>query len=217
MMFLRMLPLAAGILAVLWVSAGRVNMPMFWAYTGVLWLIPGTIYTVLLHRSPALLAERIHPPNDRDKATRRIALPMVLSHYVLSGVDVGRWRWSEVPPAAQGTAFVLVALSLALVGWTLLSNPYASSAVRIQGERDHKVMTGGPYAYVRHPMYLAVLIFACSSGPALGSWWSSLTLLPLLAVFVRRTLMEDKMLHTELRGYADYATKVRWRVIPGIF
>ena len=122
-----------------------------------------------------------------------------------------------MPPAAQIAGFVTIVGSFTLVLWTLLSNPYASSAVRIQSERGHTVISTGPYAFVRHPMYLAVFFFVFASGPALGSWWSALALLPLLAVFVRRTLIEDRMLHDELPGYATYARKVRFRVVPGLF
>jgi protein-S-isoprenylcysteine O-methyltransferase Ste14 len=66
-------------------------------------------------------------------------------------------------------------------------------------------------------MYLAVLLFSLSSGLALGSGWAGLLLVPLLGIFVRRTLKEDRMLHEELPGYTEYATRVRWRVVPGIF
>ena len=79
------------------------------------------------------------------------------------------------------------------------------------------MIAGGPYALVRHPMYLGVLLFAPGSAMALGSWWSIVPLLPVLATFVRRTLFEDRMLHEELPGYGEYAARVRWRVVPGLF
>jgi protein-S-isoprenylcysteine O-methyltransferase Ste14 len=79
------------------------------------------------------------------------------------------------------------------------------------------VITTGPYALVRHPMYLAVALVCLGSGPALGSWWAGLALVPVLAIFVRRTVIEDRMLHRELAGYAEYAARVRWRVVPGVF
>jgi protein-S-isoprenylcysteine O-methyltransferase Ste14 len=104
-----------------------------------------------------------------------------------------------------------------LVLWTLLSNPYASSAVRIQADRDQHVVDTGPYAWVRHPMYLAVVLVVLGSGPALGSWAAAPVLWPILAVFVRRTLLEDAMLHAELGGYRDYAARVPWRIVPGVF
>ncbi len=219
MMFLVTIPFAIFTFGCLALDAGRVDLPAHWAYALGFWLGAGTIYTLLMRKSPALVHERFRPPKgrDRDRATRLIALPLMIAHYALAGADAGRFGWSHVPVPVQLAGFAFVAGSLALVGWTLLSNPYASTAVRIQDERDHRVLSTGPYALVRHPMYLGVLLFGLGSGPALGSWWAGLLLLPLLAVFVRRTLKEDRMLHAELKGYAEYAGKVRSRVVPGLF
>jgi protein-S-isoprenylcysteine O-methyltransferase Ste14 len=122
-----------------------------------------------------------------------------------------------MPLAARLVGLSLVATAMGLVGWTLLENPFASSAVRIQPERGQRVITTGPYAIVRHPMYLGVLLFCLGSGPALGSWWSALPLVAVVPVFIRRTLLEDRMLQAELVGYADYSARVRWRVVPGVF
>jgi protein-S-isoprenylcysteine O-methyltransferase Ste14 len=216
MMFVRTLIFAAVISIPLFAGAGR-WVPAFLTYVVLLWLTSGTIYTLLQWKSPALVAERFKPPSDRDRASRRIAIPLMLLHYLIAALDVGRFGWSTVPAAAQVAGFVIAFGSLALVGWTLLSNPYASTAVRVQSERGHTVISTGPYAFVRHPMYLAVLLFGLGSGPALGSWWSGLALLPVLVVFVRRTLLEDRMLHDELPGYRDYARRVHYRVVPGIF
>lgn len=217
MMFIKTLPLGLFLALVLFASAGRLDVPAFWLYAVGLWLLAASIYSLLARRSPELIAERLRPPSDRDRATRRMALPLVLGHLVIAGLDVARFHWSVVPLWVQLLGFTFVLCSMLLVGWVLLSNPYASSAVRIQGERDQHVISTGPYAIVRHPMYLGVVLFTAGSGVALGSFWAGLILLPLVAVFIRRTLIEDKMLHSELGGYADYAAKVRWRVIPGMF
>jgi len=215
-MYLRTSPLAIFVAILLATSTGRVDVAAFAAYGALVWLAAGTIYTLALRRHPGLVAERMKPPNDRDRGSRLVSVPLVVAHYVVAGLDA-RFGWSAVPLAAQIAGFALVALGLALVGWTLLSNPYASSAVRIQHDREHRVITGGPYAVVRHPMYLGVLLFVPGSALALGSWWASLPLVPLLLVFVRRTLFEDRMLHAELAGYREYADRVRWRVVPGVF
>jgi protein-S-isoprenylcysteine O-methyltransferase Ste14 len=216
MMYVRTFVLAIGASVPLFIGAGR-WVPAFVVYAVMLWLISGTILTVLLRKSPGLVAERMKPPSDRDRNSRRIALPLMLLHYLIAGLDVGRFGWSTVPTSVQIVGFLAILAAFVLTGWTFLSNPFASAAVRIQSERGHTVITTGPYAFVRHPMYLGVLFFALGSGPALGSWWSELVLLPVLVVFVRRTLLEDRMLHAELAGYEAYAQKVRSRVIPGIF
>jgi protein-S-isoprenylcysteine O-methyltransferase Ste14 len=215
MMYARTLVIGIAVAVPLFAGAGR-WVAAFLAYAVMIWLVSGTVYTVLLRKSPGLVAERMKPPGDRDRASRRIAIPLMLAHYLLAGLDA-RVGWSSVPAAAQMAGFAASGAALVIVGWTLLSNPYASTAVRIQAERGHTVVTTGPYAFVRHPMYFAVLLYGLGSGPALGSWWSMLALLPVLVVFVRRTLVEDRMLRDELPGYDAYARRVRFRVIPGIF
>lgn len=214
MIFLKTFPIAVFVTAVLCVSAGGWQYPFFFAYSAVLWLSSSTINTLAPRE---LVAERMKPPSDRDRATRLISFPVVLGHYVVAGLDVGRFQWTFVPVWLQAVGLGLVTLGMGLVGWTLLSNPFASSAVRIQSERKQTVITTGPYALVRHPMYLGVVFFTLGSGLALGSWVSWAMALPLLGVFVRRTLKEDRMLHDELEGYAEYAKKVRWRVVPFVF
>jgi protein-S-isoprenylcysteine O-methyltransferase Ste14 len=213
MMFLRTLPIAVLTWMLLFLGSGKWAVSWFFVYTGVVWFSAGLIYTM----APAgLVAERMKPPSDRDKRSRRVALPFVIAHYVLAGLDV-RFGWSSMPLAARLVGLSLVATAMGLVGWTLLENPFASSAVRIQPERGQRVITTGPYAIVRHPMYLGVLLFCLGSGPALGSWWSALPLVAVVPVFIRRTLLEDRMLQAELVGYADYSARVRWRVVPGVF
>lgn len=107
--------------------------------------------------------------------------------------------------------------ALLLIASTLASNPYASSAVRVQHDRDQQVISHGPYGIVRHPMYLSGLIVCVGGGAALGSWYAGLALQPLVPIFVRRTLVEDARLHRELAGYAAYAGSVRRRTVPGVF
>lgn len=197
-------------------SAGTLAVPAFYVYIA-LWVVQmvGT-YALVARRHPELIEERARPPSDRDKATRAASLLPTLGHLVLAGLDV-RHGWSQVPFALQITAFVVMSAGLWFVTWTLLTNQYASSAVRIQEERGHEVITHGPYAIVRHPMYFGVFLLSLAGGLALGSWWSGLALALLIPIFVRRTAKEDRMLHEELEGYPDYAAKVRYRVVPFVY
>jgi protein-S-isoprenylcysteine O-methyltransferase Ste14 len=204
------------ILAILLGAAGRWDVWFFWAWTGVIWTTATFTYTWLGHRDPEFLRERLAPPSDRDRATRRLVALPFLALLVIAGLDV-RLGWSPVPLGATIAGLGLVALGFALVAWVLLTNRFASSAVRIQEERGHRVITNGPYRIVRHPMYLAVVLVCIGSGPALGSWLATLPLLPVAAIFVRRTRIEDRMLLRELAGYDTYASNVRWRVIPLVF
>jgi protein-S-isoprenylcysteine O-methyltransferase Ste14 len=217
MLFLRSFVLAVAIGGLLFIPTQRLDLPAFWAYVALLWLNAVGTYTLLLRRSPELVAERMRPPSDRDRATRIVSALSIAAHLVLAGLDVGRFGWSAVPLPVQLAGFALMVVGLAFVDLTLLSNPFASSAVRIQRERHHAVITDGPYAVVRHPMYLGTFLFCLGSGFALGSPLAALALLPVVVMFVRRTLREDRMLHDELPGYPEYATRVRWRIAPGLF
>lgn len=98
----------------------------------------------------------------------------------------------------------------------MLANSFFSIAVRLQPDRNQVVVSRGPYQYVPHPGYTGGILYLLFGGLALGSWWASLTAIPALALTVRRTLLEDSMLHAGLPGYADYAKKVSFRLTPGI-
>ena len=93
-----------------------------------------------------------------------------------------------------------------------------SSAIRIQTDRGQHVVTTGPYAFVRHPGYAAGILIIAASGPALGSWLAAaLVVIFSLPFLLYRAITEDRILQVELAGYSDYAARVRWRLIPGIW
>jgi protein-S-isoprenylcysteine O-methyltransferase Ste14 len=105
----------------------------------------------------------------------------------------------------------------ALVAWSTVVNRFYSPAVRIQEDRGQEVITSGPYRFVRHPGYIGWILFFLFSGLALGSWLSVLPTLVVVAVTIRRTVIEDRMLHGSLKGYTEYAQNVRYRLIPGVW
>jgi protein-S-isoprenylcysteine O-methyltransferase Ste14 len=216
MMILRTLVLALVVAAVLFGAAGRLDLPAFWLYVGLWWVNAAALYTVLAKRHPDLVAERMAPPEDRDRASRAISVLLLLVHLAVAGLQA-RSGTLVLPLPLQIVGFVSVTLGLLLIDWTLLSNPFASSAVRVQHDRDQRVIDSGPYGLVRHPMYTGVFLVLAGSGLALGSPWSVLVLLPVAVVFVRRTLVEDRMLQEELEGYRTYAAHVRSRLVPGLF
>ena len=104
-----------------------------------------------------------------------------------------------------------------LTTWAAWVNPFFSPAVRIQAERGQRVIRAGPYAIVRHPGYATILLCMVASRVALNSLLSIIPAIIYLAVTVRVTAIEDRMLHDELAGYADYTAQVRYRLIPGIW
>jgi protein-S-isoprenylcysteine O-methyltransferase Ste14 len=110
-----------------------------------------------------------------------------------------------------------LAASLSLVLWALTQNRFFSPVVRIQTERGHHLITRGPYRFIRHPGYLGGAGSALCGAIALGSCWALLPAAGVAGVLLRRTILEDRFLHRELAGYQDYARKVRYRVLPGIW
>ncbi|MBN8611161.1 MAG: isoprenylcysteine carboxylmethyltransferase family protein [Deltaproteobacteria bacterium] len=201
---------------VLFGCAGRIDVWTFWAWLAVMWGTFAAIYTRLEKTNPELVRERMKPPSDRDRATRRLVALPFLAMLVIAGLDV-RFGWTPVSTTVSAIGLVFWFLGLAISGWVLFANPYASSAVRIQDERGQRVIDTGPYAFVRHPMYTAVVVVCLACGPALGSWLAGLCALPVIVIFLRRTSIEDRMLHGELAGYVDYAARVRWRVVPFVY
>ena len=99
----------------------------------------------------------------------------------------------------------------------MVSNEYFSPIVRIQRDRGHAVQSGGPYRYIRHPGYLSLLISYLILPVALGSWWAEIPAVLLVINLLVRTTLEDRTLQSELEGYQEYTSRVRFRLIPGIW
>jgi protein-S-isoprenylcysteine O-methyltransferase Ste14 len=204
---------------ILFGSAGTWDLPMFWAYIVVMAVLSSSGYLWLSRHDPDLIKERLHPgPGEHDRLSIGLMYVILAVHWGIAGLDVGRWHWSgRMPLAVQLGGLTGYTLGLGLSIWPMLVNPFFSSAVRIQADRGQYVITAGPYRYVRHPGYSGGLLILLCSGLALGSWWSMLPMLIAVAGLIRRTLLEDHMLQKELVGYTDYAQKVRYRLVPGLW
>jgi len=204
--------------AILLGAAGRLDLLSMWAYAG-LWLLSSI--AGVLTADPGLVRERLRPgPGARETFALAVfaATVIVLAHWVIAGVDVGRLHWSDaVPRALRWMGFLVLGTSLAVAHWSTYVNPFFSSVVRIQSERGHRVVSSGPYAYVRHPGYAAGIGMALSSGLALGSWLSVLPNLFGIALLVRRIGMEESVLAEDLDGYDEYRRRVRYRLVPGVW
>lgn len=204
---------------VLFATAGRLNLPMFWAYIGVMAVFSSLGYLWLYRHNPDLIKERLRPgPGEHDRLSLGLLYVTLPVHWAIAGLDVGRFHWSgPMPLMVQIAGLIGYALGMGLGIWSMLVNPFFSSAVRVQADRGQYVITTGPYRFVRHPGYSGGLLFLLCSGPALGSWWSILPMLLGVAGLIRRTRLEDRMLQKELAGYSDYAKKVRYRLVPGVW
>jgi len=215
-MALRLIAMFSILLLALLLPAGRLDLPFVWAYVGVLLL--GVVFVGLtLDRD--LLRERLQPaPGGRDRNLRIIALPFFVAHFLVAGLDAGRFHWSTpAPTPVRIAATVLMAACFGLGMWAMKTNRFFSPVVRIQKERGHTLVTGGPYRFIRHPGYASALVGYPCGAIVLGSWWSLLPLLPLLGLLLRRAILEDRFLHEHLAGYCEFAQRVRFRLIPGVW
>ncbi len=195
-------------------GAGRFDLPFFWATLGVM-ISVAIIAMLTIDRG--LLRERLNPaPGGTDRHIRAMIMPFSLAHLGLAGLDA-RYGWSHVPFAAQLCGLIVMAIAFSLSIWAMRVNLFFSPVVRIQSERGHRLVTNGPYAYIRHPGYLAAVILLASSGISLGSWWSLLPNIGAILVIFRRLLLEDRFLHKNLDGYRDYAQRVRSRLVPAVW
>ncbi len=202
--------------AVLFGCAGRWDLPMFWAYLGV-WAAAMVI--ALLVIDEGLIKERTRPgPGGKDYATAMVLTPLWLGQNIAAALDVGRYHWSDsVPPVVQAIGLAAMVAGAAVLVWAEAVNRFFSPVIRIQTERGHHVITTGPYAYVRHPGYASSPFLFIGGGLVLGSWTAALIGLFLIVPLVIRTAREDRILHGQLDGYAAYAQKVRYRLIPGVW
>ena len=133
-------------------------------------------------------------------------------------MDVGHWHVaSSVPFAVQLLAFVLMTTAWSCVLWSMVANMYFSSAIRLQEDRGQKVVAGGPYAWMRHPGYAFSSIGFLTEGIALGSWLTIIPTIFIVSHLVYRTILEERMLQPGLPGYAEYAAKVPFKWIPGVW
>lgn len=201
---------------IFFIPAGTLDYWEAWVYCIVL-LVPFLfVLTYLLSKDPELLARRIRH-NEKESAQRRIigaSGVIFFIGFLIPGLD-HRYGWSEIPAGAVLGADVLVILGYVLVFLVFKENPFASRVVEV--EPDQKVISTGPYALVRHPMYLGTSIMWLATPVALGSYWALPVFLILPIVLVYRIRNEEEVLLRELPGYREYTQNVRYRLIPGIW
>ena len=174
-------------------------------------------------RHPGLTAERQNIENIRGaKAWDKVLAPLmavslVFPMVIVAGLD-HRYDWSpEFPLWLNIIGFILIALGYAFAAWAVAENRFFYSVVIIQTDRGHVVCDSGPYRFVRHPGYAGNIFPLFGIVLALGSVWTLVPAVVALLISVVRTVLEDRTLQEELPGYRDYARRVRYRLIPGIF
>jgi protein-S-isoprenylcysteine O-methyltransferase Ste14 len=205
---------------IIFISAGHLD---YWP--GLIYVIIGLIMFVLSHTvfrlDPELLEERAKAGEGTKKWDKNILLlsfVMTISMYVTAGLDSGRYHWSP----DFHWSLILLGIIMTISGQLLFliaqkQNKFFSSTVRIQTNREHKVCDTGLYKMVRHPAYLGSIIQTLGFPLLFASLWSLIPIFLLLILLITRTSMEDKTLQDELKGYAEYSQKTRYKIIPFVW
>jgi protein-S-isoprenylcysteine O-methyltransferase Ste14 len=207
--------------AILFGTAGTFNWPEAWVFLIIQfgWSAALTVY--LWNHDPELLKDRLKftkkSAKGWDKVLTIVSIPFYIPYLVIPGLDAVRYQWSHVPVWAKVACFILMTASFLWISRIMKENTYLSRFVEIQEERGHKVITTGPYKFVRHPMYIGATILMLVLPVALGSLYALIPAAFCAAYVIIRTALEDRTLHKELEGYVEYAQKTKYRLIPGIW
>ena len=202
----------------LFATSGRLDWVMAWVYMGM--LVVNTIIVVQL-MDPGLVDERAGMVEGAKKWDVPLAIIVgrlgPLACLIVAGLDQ-RYGWTgQVSQGLQIGGAVVTALGLALGDWAMIANKFFSPLVRIQRERGHVVVSSGPYRFVRHPGYSAGVCTNLAGPMMLSSWWALIPAGVTVIATVIRTVLEDRTLREELDGYEEYAQRVRYCLIPGIW
>ena len=207
--------------ALLFVPAGTLHWPAAWLFLGTIGILGVAGGLWLARHDPALLAERMRPMMQHDQPAADKTFVLVfgfaaLIWFLAIGLDM-RAHGVRIPGAWQALGFLLLLLSSGFILWVMRENSFAAPVIKLQTERGHRVISTGPYAFVRHPMYSGTVLFFVGAPLLLGSCWGVATS-PLFAVlFAFRVVIEERALVAGLPGYADYAARVRYRLAPGLW
>ena len=200
-------------------AAGTLSWPMAWA---VLAIYAISKAAALICVNPELIKERTKLGHEVDYREMVFAtcgyLCLYPGTFVVAGLDAVRFGPAiPISQSIQITMLFVFALGYGFSFWAVLSNPFFTTNVRIQDDRDHLVITSGPYALIRHPGYAGVLFAHIALPFVLGSIWAFVPAIVGTIFFILRTSREDQLLQEGLAGYREYQTRVRWRLLPGVW
>jgi protein-S-isoprenylcysteine O-methyltransferase Ste14 len=196
--------------------AGTWQLPFFWVVFATQAAIGLTGLFIL---DDELIKERIRPRGkDEDPWAPIILTVLCLAGLSLAALDVGRWHFSDdISPPIQIIAVLLQAIGWIGLLWTMQTNRFFSSAVRLQPDRQQEVIKTGPYRWIRHPGYAFSALAFLTQSIAFGSFISLIPALLIVAVFMYRATLEERILKQGLPGYAEFMEQVRFRLLPGIW
>jgi protein-S-isoprenylcysteine O-methyltransferase Ste14 len=205
----------------LFVSAGTLHWPAAWLFLATMAILGVASGLWLARVDPELLAERMRPTMQQgqpaaDKVFMLVFGAAALIWLILMGLNA-RSEASHFPAALQALGLVMLVLSTGFILWVMRTNSFAIPVVKIQAERSHHVVSTGPYAYVRHPMYSGTALFFVGTPLLLGSLWGLVMAPIFIVLFAIRSLIEERALVAGLPGYTDYAARVPYRLAPGVW
>jgi len=210
-------------LAVLLLSAGKLDWWEAWAYTGAGFLVLLVSRALMIWKHPDLALERSQAHEKEDtKEWDRFLMPFTALYgpfisWIIAGLDI-RFGWSpNLPNWIQIIALIVIQLGSLAGSWAMITNRFFSSQVRIQTDRGHHVVKNGPYQLVRHPGYAGGLVSWLAAPIFFSSWPLIIPSVIVMAASVYRTYLEDRTLQEELPGYKEYAEEVKYRLLPGIW
>jgi len=213
---LRLIPGIGSIMALLFLPAGTFDYWQAWVLLGILVMLMLPLAYYLLKRNPQMLARRLKM-TERAKSQRWIIslfAIILMAEFLLPGFD-RRWGWSKIPTGIVVAADLLAAAAYYLYFLVIRENSYASRVIEV--EQGQKVISSGPYAVIRHPMYTSMMLMFLVIPIALGSLWALIPAVLCVPLYVARILDEEKMLVRDLPGYTEYTQNVKYRLIPGIW
>jgi protein-S-isoprenylcysteine O-methyltransferase Ste14 len=211
-----------GFMGVLLLSAaGNWRWTQGWAFLAIFAVGSVAFGIWLLRRDPALLASRLRLVQRGQPTWDRIFLIGFVGVWcgwlVLMALDAQRWHTSDIPPSLNVLGGALVIAGFLATILVFRENSFAAAVVRVQSEREQRVIDTGPYAVVRHPMYAAAMLYLAGMPLLLGSLYGLLVVPVMIAGMAPRAVFEERLLKRELPGYADYMTRVRYRLVPGVW
>ena len=201
------------------VPAGTVRYVHGWVYLAIFLTASALTTRFLMRKDRALLERRMSGgPTAEKRPTQRLIMLMASAGFIALLVVPGfdhRLAWSRVPVGVVVAGDVLVAIGFYFIYLVYKENTYTSATIEIAA--GQKVISTGPYASVRHPMYASGLLYLLGTPLALGSYWGLVPLAAMLPVLVWRLYDEERFLAENLAGYRDYQKRVRYRLVPGIW
>ena len=197
---------------VLFLPAGSLKYWQGWLWWAIISAVTLFITTFFVQRDPGFLARRMQVREKEPQPLLIIVLSMLsMFSYLVPGFDY-RFHWSSVPVGAVLAANVVVLAGYLFIFYVFQANSYASTVIQV--EEGQQVISTGPYALVRHPMYLGLLLMFLATPLALGSYWALIPAVLFVPTIIFRIHKEEKILRRDLPGYSSYSRNTRYRLVP---